>query len=146
MERNCSEILTGYRLNDPDWTLLYYLPIYFQSIQGLSAIGSGVSNLPFLAFFSAGSLIGGNTVTRFRHVQPVALVGGLICTIGASLIYTLDETSSRSRYLGYQVLLGLGIGIGNQMPMTAVQGFSAPDDLASNTGIVLSKLSLCPLN
>lgn len=131
-----------YSLNDPDWTFLYYLPIYFQSIQGLSAIGSGVANLIFLVFFSGGSLVGGNVVAKLRLVQPIATIGGLLCSIGAALVYTLDQGSSRSMYLGSQVLLGLGIGVGNQLPMTAVQGFSAPEDLASNTGVVLSKLFL----
>ncbi|KAI1412764.1 putative MFS transporter [Hypoxylon sp. FL1857] len=132
-----SNSLFGFILNDPDWTFLYYLPIYFQSVQNLSAIDSGVANLTFLVMFSVGSLVGGNAVGRLRLVQPIATVGGLICTAGAALCYTLDESSTRSRYMGYQVLLGLGIGIGNQLPMTAVQGFSAPEDLASNTGVVL---------
>lgn len=132
-------------MNDPDWLFLYYLPIYFQSIQGLSAIDSGVANLLTLVFFSLGSLLGGHVVAKTRITMPIATIGALICVIGSALIYTLDVDSSRPRYLGYQVLLGLGIGIGNQLPMTAVQGFSAPEDLTSNTGIVLSKSgsSLC---
>lgn len=83
--------------------------------------------------------MGGWIVGKFRLVQPVAALGGLFCTAGAALIYTLNTKSSRSAYLGYQVLLGFGIGIGNQLPMTSVQGFSAPEDLTSNTGIVMSK-------
>jgi hypothetical protein len=33
---------------------MFYIPIYFQSIQGTSAITSGVYNLPCVAFYALG--------------------------------------------------------------------------------------------
>ncbi|RYP71298.1 hypothetical protein DL771_004875 [Monosporascus sp. 5C6A] len=129
--------LYGFTLNDANWVYLYYLPIYFQSIHRMAAIQSGVANFPLLALISVGSLIGGSGIGRIRHVQPIGAAAALLLTTGAALLYTLDEASPRSRYMGYQVIFGLGAGIGNQLPMTAIQGLSSSEDLTSNTGICL---------
>ncbi|KAF7171951.1 hypothetical protein CNMCM5623_004226 [Aspergillus felis] len=37
--------------------IIYYLPTYFQSIDGVSAIGSGVHNLPFVLVVSVFTVI-----------------------------------------------------------------------------------------
>jgi hypothetical protein len=69
----------------------------------------------------------------------VALAGALIMTAGMALIYILDVDSTKAKYIGAEVLFGFGIGLCNQVPMTAVQGFSKPDEVASATGIMVSK-------
>jgi len=38
---------------------MFYLPIYFQSIKGNTAITSGVNTLLFLAFFGVGAMLSG---------------------------------------------------------------------------------------
>jgi hypothetical protein len=118
---------------------MFYLPIYFQSIHGQSAVTSGVNTLPFLAFFALGAMVSGAVIGKTRYTQPYELVGALIMTAGMALIYILDVDSPKARYIGAEVLFGFGIGLCNQIPMTAVQGFSKPEDVASATGIMVSK-------
>jgi hypothetical protein len=60
-------------------------------------------------------------------------------TAGVALIYTSDIDTSRAFYIGAEIIFGFGLGLGNQTPMTAVQGFSKPEDVAVTTGIMLSK-------
>ncbi|KAJ7362409.1 putative MFS transporter [Mycena albidolilacea] len=129
--------LYGYVTNLADFQIMFYLPIYFQSIHGQSAITSGVNNLPFLAMFATGAMFSGFLVGKTRLLQPYELISGLLATAGAALLYTLDVHSSKARYIGSQVLVGFGIGLGNQIPMTALQSFSRPEDVASTTGIML---------
>lgn len=62
-------------------------------------------------------------------------------TAGMALLYTLDINSSKARYVGAEVLLGVAVGFGNQIPMMAVQGLSKFEDVASSTGIMFSKYS-----
>ncbi|KAL2833056.1 major facilitator superfamily domain-containing protein [Aspergillus cavernicola] len=119
------------------YQVMFYLPIYFQSIHGKSAIMSGVDTLPFLAFFSLGALISGALVGKTHHLMPYQLLSALITVAGMALFYTTGVNSPQARYLGPQVLYGFGLGLGNQNPMTAVQAFSQPDDVASSTGIML---------
>lgn len=128
--------------NLANFQTLFYLPIYFQSIHGQTAITSGVNSLPFMAFFALGAMLSGFLIMKTRLLQPWELTSGLLATAGAALMYTLDTHSSKARYIGPQVLLGFGIGLGNQVPMTSVQSFSKPEDIASTTSIMLSES--CP--
>ncbi|KAK0118231.1 hypothetical protein ONS95_012534 [Cadophora gregata] len=68
--------------------LLYYLPIYFQSIHNTSAVGSGVRNLPMVVTFSIAAILAGGFVQKTGIVTPVMLAGASIATIGTGLIYT----------------------------------------------------------
>ncbi|KAJ5635558.1 HC-toxin efflux carrier TOXA [Penicillium longicatenatum] len=127
----------GWIANLANFQVLFYLPIYFQSIHGQSAIASGVNSLPFMAFFAAGSMLSGFLIGKTRLLQPYELISGLLATVGAALLYTLDTDSSKARYIGPQVIFGIGIGLGNQVPMTALQSFSKPEHIAPTTGVML---------
>ncbi|KAJ5980493.1 Major facilitator superfamily domain general substrate transporter [Penicillium waksmanii] len=119
------------------YQVMFYLPIYFQSIHGQSAVTSGVNTLPFLAFFALGAVVSGGVIGKTRYTQPYELLGALIMTAGMALIYILDVGSSKAMYIGAEVLFGFGVGICNQIPMTAVQGFSKLEDVSSATGIMV---------
>jgi uncharacterized membrane protein len=118
---------------------MFYLPIYFQSIYGQSAVTSRVNTLPFLAFFALGAIVSGAVIGKTRYTQPYELVGALIITAGIALIYILDVDSPKARYISAKVLFSFSIRLCNQIPITAVQGFSKPKDVASATGIMVSK-------
>ncbi|GIC87822.1 MDR family MFS transporter [Aspergillus udagawae] len=127
----------GWIANLANFQVLFYLPIYFQSIHGQSAIASGVNSLPFMAFFAAGSMLSGFLIGKTRLLQPYEFASGILATVGAALLYTLDVDSSKARYIGPQVIFGIGIGLGNQVPMTALQSFSKPEHIAPTTGVML---------
>jgi len=131
--------LYAYFTNAANYQMIFYLPIYFQSIHGMSAIESGVNLLPFLAFFALGAVVSGGVIGKTRYLQPYQLISSLMSTAGMALFYTLEVDSSKAWYIGPQVLFGLGLGFGNQIPMTAVQGLSKPEDMATSSGIILSK-------
>ena len=101
-----------------------------------------MNSIPFLAFFAVGAVASGTVTGKTRFLQPYELISALLVTAGMALLYTLDISSSKARYDGAQVLLGFGVGFGNQIPMTAVQGLSKPEDVPSSTGIMFSKYGL----
>ncbi|OQE34804.1 hypothetical protein PENCOP_c015G07905 [Penicillium coprophilum] len=115
----------------------YYLPIYFQAIDGMSAAASGIRNLPFIVLSAIFAAIAGIAITRVGYFTAFLALGSAVFLIGSGLIYTLDVGSSASKYLGYQVLLGLGQGLAIQIPVIVGQAFSMMDDIASVTAIVL---------
>lgn len=121
------------------YEVVFYLPIYLQSIHGQSAIIGGLNSLPFLVFFAVGAIVSGVTVGKTRLLQPIQCVSSLLMTAGSALLYTMGINSSKSRYIGPQVLFGFGVGLGSQVPMTAVQAFSGPENVAILTSIMLSK-------
>ncbi|KAF2092922.1 MFS gliotoxin efflux transporter glia [Rhizodiscina lignyota] len=122
--------------NSALFQVIFYLPIYFQSIHGKSAIMSGVDSLPFLAFFALGAVVSGAAIGKTLLLQPYQLTSALLMTAGMALFYTMDVDSSQARYIGPEILFGFGLGLSNQIPMTAVQGFSKPADVTSSTGII----------
>ena len=119
--------------------LLYYLPIYFQSVDNRSAIGSGVLNLPLVLAFALGSTIGGITASKTRHAAPFMVGGVILATISAGLMYTFDIGTSMGKWIGYQILFGAGSGLGFNMGMTIAQANTSMEDMASVTSIVLCK-------
>ncbi|KAH9843464.1 MFS Mycotoxin efflux transport protein (either gliotoxin or aflatoxin) [Teratosphaeria destructans] len=128
--------------NAANYQIIFYMPIYLQAVRGDSAIMSGVHLLPFLAFFAFGAMVSGALAGKTRHLQPFELASALLTTAGTALLYTLEVDSSLARYVGPQVLAGFGLGLGNQVPMTAVQGLSKPEDMTSSSGIILMMQAL----
>ena len=117
--------------------LLYYIPIYFQVVDAVSASDSGIRNLAMVIAVSLSTIASGGLITAYGHYISIVISGGVITTIGAGLIYTLDIGSPSSKWIGYQVVAGIGIGLSIQVPIIVAQATSAPSDLSSATAMIL---------
>ncbi|KAJ6445338.1 MFS multidrug transporter [Purpureocillium lavendulum] len=117
--------------------LIYYLPIFFQSVQGASPIASGVRNLPInIGCFL--SIVAGFVVSVYgRTWAPLMAIGAAIATIGAGLMYTFDLDTSAGKYVGFQLIAGMGMGMTLQIPLMANQATVQPMDIASVSAITL---------
>jgi MFS family permease len=121
---------------------LYILPIYFQSIDNRSPIGSGVRNIPFVALFSVATFASGRAITKTGIAAPYLVASSVVVTISAGLLYTLDIGTSTGKWVGYQILAGFGYGIGLQIPVIIAQAFAAPSDIAPVTAIIICEFSV----
>ncbi|KAH7114718.1 major facilitator superfamily domain-containing protein [Dactylonectria estremocensis] len=119
------------------FVLIYYLPIYFQSIHNVSPTMSGVRNLPLIIAATIATIVSGASITNTGIYAPILVGSAAIATVAAGLIYTLDIGTGSGKWIGYQVLAGLAWGAGIQVPMIATQGTSKELDLASETAILL---------
>lgn len=126
--------------------ILFVLPIYFQSVDGVSPIASGVRNLPIIIAVTIAMIVSGGIISMNGHYVPYLIVGGAVATIAAGLLYTLDVGSSSGRWIGFQALAGLGWGLSFQVPIIAAQGSVVPDDIATVTSVVLCKHDTPPHN
>jgi hypothetical protein len=120
---------------------LYYLPIYFQSIDNVSPIGSGVRNIPLIAMFSIATYGSGVAITKTGVAAPYMTVGSVLVTIAAGLLYTLDIGTSTGKWVGYQLLAGFGYGLALQVPVVVAQAFAKPSDIAPVTAIIICEYS-----
>lgn len=118
------------------FTWLYYLPIYFQSIQNVSAQNSGIRNLPLIVATGIASIVSGGSITKTGHYYPVLIGGTVLMSIGAGLIYTFDIGTSEGKWIGYQILAGSGVGLTLQLPVIVSQNVFAKE-VARVTAIVL---------
>ncbi|KAH6609100.1 MFS transporter [Trichoderma cornu-damae] len=89
----------------------YFLPIYFQGVKGASPLMSGVYFLAFaLAIMPFGGMAGAFMSKTGRYI-PLHLLGFSLSAIGIGLFSTLNASSSRAAWIGYQVLASGGTGI-----------------------------------
>ncbi|KAF2456748.1 MFS multidrug transporter-like protein [Lineolata rhizophorae] len=117
--------------------LLYYLPIYFQVVSGVSAADSGIRNLPYILGIALLTIVSGGVITVTGHYIPMLVVGAVLATIGSGLIYTLDAGTPSSEWIGYQALSGIGIGLGIQVPIIVGQAVVDAVDVSSATAIII---------
>ncbi|KAK6330798.1 hypothetical protein TWF718_002997 [Orbilia javanica] len=103
------------------YIFVYFLPLWFQTIKGVSAVDSGIRILPFMLSMVVGSILGGATTPRIGYYTPFAIVGSCIMAVGAGLLTTLQIDSGPSQWIGYQVVYGLGMGLCFQVPNLAAQ-------------------------
>ncbi|KAF2800322.1 MFS general substrate transporter [Melanomma pulvis-pyrius CBS 109.77] len=118
------------------FVLLYYLPIYFQSVDNRTAISSGVLNLPLVLAMAVGSMISGTVVSKTGHAAPFMVAGAVMATISAGLMYTFDIGTSMGKWIGYQLFYGAACGLGFQMGITIAQANAKMEDMSSVTATV----------
>jgi len=119
------------------FTMLYYLPIYFQSTRGVSAAKSGIDNLPLVLGASLFTVASGILITVFGHYIHLMIIGSAIATVGSGLIYTLERDTGSDKWIGYQALIGIGLGLVFQIPVIVNQGLVTPSDISSITAQTL---------
>ncbi|PVH97029.1 MFS general substrate transporter [Periconia macrospinosa] len=97
--------------------LQYTLPVQFQSVDAASPSQSGVRLIPLLLGVSIFTATSNVLLTWWRHYRPLLLVGAVLATAGTISIYTIDAPASTRRWIGFELLTGMGIGIALQIPM-----------------------------
>lgn len=119
------------------FVLLYYLPIYFQTTRGASSQQSGIDLIPLVLAAGLFSILSGGLITAIGHFVPIMVIGSCLCAVGAGLVYTFEIDSPSKVWIGYQVLVGIGLGAIFQIPQTAAQSVVHPDDLAPISSMIL---------
>ncbi|KAJ9647353.1 hypothetical protein H2199_002342 [Coniosporium tulheliwenetii] len=128
--------------NGAFFVLLYYLPIYFQVVSGVSAAQSGVRNIPYILGLSLFSIVSGVAITITGEYQLLMIIGAVLNTIGAALVYTLDVGSPASKWIGYQIIGGIGTGLSIQIPIIVGQAVVPASDVSSVSALALFFQSL----
>lgn len=119
------------------FVLLYCLPLYFQAVQGVSAIQSGIRNLALIISSTLFIVLVGGIITKTGYFAPLMVMGSSIATIGAGMIYTFSVDSKSAVWIGYQALVGFGIGLCFQTPIMAASAMAAREDVSSTSAIML---------
>lgn len=118
-------------------THIYYIPFYFQAAKGTTAEGSGIRFLPYLLPVFIIAVAAGTLVTIFHVYAPLMVIGAAIMAVGSGLLQTLDPDSSTAHWVCYQMITGIGFGLGFQIPYTAVQVVLSEGDVPSGNALVV---------
>jgi hypothetical protein len=128
------------------FVILYYLPIYFQSVDDVSPIASGVRTLALIIPITFATVASGISITKTGHATPLVVVGSALAAVAAGLLYTLDLGTSAGKCIGYQILSGAAVGWAFQITMIMVQADAKSEDISSVTAILMCKSSLTGLD
>ncbi|EWC48826.1 hypothetical protein DRE_00131 [Drechslerella stenobrocha 248] len=116
---------------------IYYLPIWFQAIQGVNSTDSGIRLIPIVLSLVASSMVSGIAVRVTGYYAPLLIASSVVMSIGAGLLTTLTPGASSGKWIGYQVLFGFGLGLGMQQPAVAAQTVLKREDIPIGTSMVM---------
>ncbi|KAI6838779.1 MFS general substrate transporter [Hortaea werneckii] len=116
-------------------TLVYWIPTWFQAIKGTSAVESGINTIPLVLSLVVASILAGQAVGRIGYYTPFAIASAIIMPIGAGLLTTWTVQTGSPKWIGFQVLFGLGVGLGMQQATMAAQTVLRKQDVP--TGVAL---------
>lgn len=122
--------------------LAVYLPVYLQSVLGLSASASGTAMLALLLGTVAGATFSGRTIPRFFHYKRIAMIG---VAFSVSCLVMLALVAGTASLLVVELLTAcIGIGSGTAFPVSTVSVQNAVDKahLGVATGVLTFLRSL----
>ncbi|KAF7314643.1 Major facilitator transporter-like protein [Mycena kentingensis (nom. inval.)] len=99
----------------------YYIPIFYQAARHHTATKSGIDLLPFMLSTVASIIISGQLVGKFGRYYPFLLVAPVFLAIGSGLLYTISPTTASAKIVGFQILAGVGTGLGMQNSLLSIQ-------------------------
>ncbi|CAH0041769.1 unnamed protein product [Clonostachys rhizophaga] len=119
----------------------YFLPIYLQSVKGLSPTMSAVYMLPTILLSVVYVILSGALMPRFGYYVPWAALASGGTAIGCGLISTWTPNSTLGHLIGYQIIFALR-GLGMQMSTVAIPNALPPSEIAIGNSMLVFSQSL----
>ncbi|KAK2611403.1 hypothetical protein N8I77_004742 [Diaporthe amygdali] len=113
--------------------MLYFLPVYFQTILGSSPARSGVQLLPSIVVAIPAAIVAVILLTKSGKYKPLHLAGFALNTIGLGLFTLLDKDSSTAEWVIFQIIAAGGSGFVLNTLLPACQTPLAESDQAAAT-------------
>ncbi|CAG8807480.1 34549_t:CDS:2, partial [Racocetra persica] len=120
------------------FSIIYFLPIYFEIVNEDSATMSGLKLLPYIAGAVITVLLSGFIVshTKIISYKVICIFGGILTTIGTGLITLFDVHTTLGQVIGYLLISGLGAGAVIQTVFLAGQASVKHEDVAAVTSLI----------
>ncbi len=90
---------------------ILYIPLFMQSVIGVSATRSGTLLTPLMLMMTAGSILSGQLVSRLGRYKILAFVGLGIMTAGMLLMSGMGADTTQGIAIRNMVVLGIGLGL-----------------------------------
>lgn len=116
------------------YTLTIFLPQRMEVVNLLSAITSGVRMLPQLVLIGTLSPFAGAAVVLTKSYRPLMWFASALGPIGAGLLSILKADTNFSQQYGFEVIVGISVGVTITVSTMIVQFSTDRPDLASATG------------
>lgn len=88
------------------------------------------------------SVVAGACVTIFGYYTPFVICSSIFMAVGAGLLSTFTTSTGHSEWIGYSCLFGIGVGMGMQQTLIAVQTVLPLKDVPIGTATIMFSQTL----
>ncbi|EED15912.1 efflux pump antibiotic resistance protein, putative [Talaromyces stipitatus ATCC 10500] len=121
------------------YTMLFYMPLYFESVFLAAPLQSAVSMLPLLITVTAFSGLAAWVVEYVRHYRWEIWLGWLMLTVGTGLLAIWNAQSSLALKASFQAIAGIGIGaLFTVLPIPMQASAPTTEDQGLAVGLLVS--------
>lgn len=93
------------------WCLIYYLPLYYEVVQGLNPMQSGLAMLPETLTIVPASILTGLLITWSGRYRWAIWAGWAVTVTGVGLLHLLHVGTPRRMWIGLNLVAGCGTGM-----------------------------------
>ena len=105
----CTAMVIGVVLSFCSFGTVFALSVYYQFVQGYSAVQTGLAFIPFALTITAANLVGSTLASRIGSART--MIGSLMVgAVGYALLLRMEPSSIYASMLAAQVMVRLGIG------------------------------------
>lgn len=110
---------------------LYFLPLYFEAVQGYSPILAGVALFPATFTLAPMSMVAGVIISNRGEYRWVTWIGWFLSTLGLGVMILLDVDTTIPQWLFLTIIMGIGQGL-LYTSLAIVNQAAAPDKLMAH--------------
>lgn len=110
------------------WSLLYFLPLYYEAVQGYTPIISGVAILPETSFVAPMSVVVGIICAKTGRYRWAIYTGWFLTTMGAGVLILLGPSTSVVSWIFLNFPISIGTGMLFPAMALAIQAAGRQED------------------
>jgi MFS family permease len=112
------------------WSVLYYIPLYFEAVRGYNPIITGVAVLPQTLTVVPCAVAVGFIAARTGRYRWALWTGWILTTFGSGLLYLLGIDSNTTQCIFLMLVSGVGMGLLFPSMALAIQASAPQEDIA----------------
>ncbi|KHN94789.1 major facilitator superfamily transporter [Metarhizium album ARSEF 1941] len=120
----------------------YWVSDWFQAVQHLSAAQAGIRTIALILSQAVGAIMGGGSSRLIGYPPLIMMISATLISVGAGMLSTLAVDTTPAHWIGYQVIMGLGIGFGTQQASLAVQTVLKKEDVPTAISLIFFGMQL----
>ncbi|KAF1959336.1 MFS general substrate transporter [Byssothecium circinans] len=117
------------------WSILYYLPLYYEAVKGMSPIMAGVALFPQTFTVAPAAGITGALIARSGNYRWAVWIGWFLTTFGTGLLIYLKPDTSTVAWVFLNLVGGTGTGMLFPAMAIATQASASAKDQAYASNI-----------
>jgi MFS family permease len=117
------------------WSIIYYIPVYFEGTKAYTPIFTGVAALPQTLTIVPCAVMVGIIVSKTGRYRWSLYAGFSLTTLGMGIMYLLDVKTSVVQWVFILLVSGIGIGLLFPGMNISIQASVPPKDIAIAAGL-----------